>query len=1198
MRNIKIFNKFTNLFIFILLLLNIFLFPINIFATDEINLTHKEKEWLAEHPTIRFGYSADHEPSLIVADDGSLSGILKDVLDLLNQHLGTDFDILVYNFSDGLNKATNKEIDGFLTIKKGGGSHRKLLETNTIITGFPVVYARADTVFELRSLDDLKGRTVALLNEAWYAEKVLEPYQNQIDIVETEATLQGLRLLYEGKVDFMVGTSLDMYQINSNMLTGLEPVLVVTEEIFEGVIGVRNDWPELVEILNKGLESINKDELYAIYAKWRSLPQPTHLKFELTLEEQAWLAANQTINVTFSQESPYFSSIDGEVAGIGVDFLNTISKYTGITFIFTSEPYEFSDTLKGVIDRSGSDILPAVMPSPDQENVILFTQPYIRSPRFIFTRDDAPFISSIDDLLGKKVSVIEDYVTHKYLAANYPDIDLVVVGTKKEAIEAVSSGKAFAYIGDILSTPASINQFGFKNLKAACPSGLSEHSLAIGIRNDWPELRDILDKALVAIPADEKAAIINKWSTVRIEYGIEPADIIKWTMLVLFIVSAILFTLGFWNRSLKTKVAERTADFIESESRFRGIFEQAAVGIANVSLDGNFLRLNHKFCSIVDYPMEELLEKTFQEITYPDDLDKDLDLVQQLIDGKADTYTLEKRYLRRNSSIVWVNITVKIIRDDDNQPKWFVSVIEDISERKAYQRQITDSYERFRAYMDQSTEGIWCVAFDEPIDLSLPEEEQFELVLKHAYVAEANNAYAKHVGLENWQELIGTRVKDFLTPSNQTNKSTIMNWIRARYTIRDAETIESHKNGITRNILNNATAMVKAGCVERVWGTQTDITEKKQVEEKLRYQAALLENVSDAVLSVDNNFKIVSWNEAAEKIYGWKAEEALGRRLGDFLMTEYPNDSREEIMGKLERDGLWQGEVAQKRKDGKPLSIQSTISHLKDDAGVIIGFVGVNRDNTELRYSELKVSEHRELLTQMERRESLGQLAGSIAHELNQPLTGILSDAQAGELLLKKEAVDKGQIAEIFTDIVSDTKRASQIIQQLRGLFGNKTLNSVYFNLNSLVMDTLQLLNSEFIQQGVSINTDLSITPLNLYANKIQLQQVLINLFTNSLQAMQQSGKVDRQISINTTLDGDDQVVLCMTDNGPGIDPVQLETIFDPLVTTKEDGTGMGLAISKSIVLSHGGRIWAANSSLGGVSICFALPKRRLDHDR
>ena len=158
------------------------------------------------------------------------------------------------------------------------------------------------------------------------------------------------------------------------------------------------------------------------------------------------------------------------------------------------------------------------------------------------------------------------------------------------------------------------------------------------------------------------------------------------------------------------KVAEKKLQ--KSESLFRATFEQAAVGIAHVSLEGSFLRLNQKFCDIVGYSLEEMLSRSFQDITHPEDLDKDLDLLQQLITGDDDSYNLEKRYICKDSSIIWVSLTVKVIRDYDSSPQWFVSVVEDISERRRISEELVRNELRYRNLVNNSLVGVFNTSLD------------------------------------------------------------------------------------------------------------------------------------------------------------------------------------------------------------------------------------------------------------------------------------------------------------------------------------------------------------------------------------------------------------------------------------------------------------------------------------------------------
>lgn len=507
------------------------------------------------------------------------------------------------------------------------------------------------------------------------------------------------------------------------------------------------------------------------------------------------------------------------------------------------------------------------------------------------------------------------------------------------------------------------------------------------------------------------------------------------------------------------------------------------------------------------------------------------------------------------------------------------------------------SNDRFRAFMDNSIEGIWCASFDEPISLNLSEEDQFELVYKHGYISEANDAYASSVGFSLGKELIGTRLEEFVPRSNPTNVASVKNWIRNRYSIRNAETIESYKDGVTRNILNNAVAVIKAGHLERVWGTQIDITERKLAEEQLRYQGTLLENVSDAVVSVDTDFKVVSWNQAAEKIYGWKAEEVQGKLINEFTSINYIGNSRDAVLSNLERDGFWRGEILQTRKDGEQISVQATYSVLKDRSGETSGIVGVSRDITDLRKAEGKMREQRDLLSHMDRVSSLGVLTGGISHEINQPLSAILSNAQAALRFMKNDPQDLGEVQEALHDIVSDSKRCGEIVHSIRNIMGRQVSKREEIDLNKTVNDVLTLIKNDALSKGISISENLRPNIPPIHGHRTQIQQLTLNLLMNAMEALQGNYSKNPEINVATGINDNKDIILCVSDSGPGIEHDQINTIFKSFTTSKKKGLGIGLTICTSIAENHEGRLWGGNRPEGGAIFCLTLPTGMKSND-
>ncbi len=261
--------------------------------------------------------------------------------------------------------------------------------------------------------------------------------------------------------------------------------------------------------------------------------------------------------------------------------------------------------------------------------------------------------------------------------------------------------------------------------------------------------------------------------------------------------------------------------------------------------------------------------------------------------------------------------------------------------------------------------------------------------------------------------------------------------------------------------------------------------------------------------------------------------------------------------------------------------LQCHLFPVKDADGQILYIVNTYVDITELRRAEQETREHRDVVTRMNRTTSMGQLTGAIAHEVNQPLTGILSNAQAVELLLQNSHYGQGELAEIMTEIVADAKRAAQVIRNLRGLYRKQEGEFLPLELNSVVDETMQLLHSEFLLRDVRLSSACAASLPMISGNRIQLQQVLVNLIMNGHQAMRDEATAYRHIHI-TTSSGSNEVRAWVEDCGQGIDAYKIERIFEPLATWKPGGTGMGLAICSSIIKAHGGRMWAENRPEGG----------------
>ena len=270
-------------------------------------------------------------------------------------------------------------------------------------------------------------------------------------------------------------------------------------------------------------------------------------------------------------------------------------------------------------------------------------------------------------------------------------------------MKAVAVGEADAYVGNLTLASHLILAKGLGNLKVAAPTDLGDHVFSFGVRKDWPELSSIIDKGLDSSTPEVRASIRSRYMTVRYEHGITSADVLKWGSGIVAVAVVVLALFLGWNRLLARGVRVRTSELAESEERFRSTFEQAAVGVAHVALDGRFLRVNQQFCDFVGYTHDEMLARTFGDITCPEDLQADEANVRRLLEGEASSYSMEKRYIRKGGDTVWANLTASLVRKADGEPGWFVSVVEDISERKQAEELLQGYQERLKGLASELT---------------------------------------------------------------------------------------------------------------------------------------------------------------------------------------------------------------------------------------------------------------------------------------------------------------------------------------------------------------------------------------------------------------------------------------------------------------------------------------------------------------
>jgi two-component system sensor kinase FixL len=353
----------------------------------------------------------------------------------------------------------------------------------------------------------------------------------------------------------------------------------------------------------------------------------------------------------------------------------------------------------------------------------------------------------------------------------------------------------------------------------------------------------------------------------------------------------------------------------------------------------------------------------------------------------------------------------------------------------------------------------------------------------------------------------------------------------------------------------------------------TFLTLKNQsADMNLRKQAHLLDLTHDAIFVRGMNDSITYWNRGAAELYGWQPEVATGRNAHQLLRTIYPVPF-DQIMQEVFRTGRWEGELVHTKRDGKQVTVSSRWSLQRDERMRPVAVLEINTDITAHIRAHEALQQTQAQLAHATRVTTLGELMASIAHEVNQPLAAIAANAAASLRWLDREPPQLDEVRHSIDNIASDSTRANEVIQRLRSLTRKGVFQRVRLNLNDVVNEALLLVRRELLSQRISPHLDLDAGLREIAGDRIQLQQVVINLVVNGIQAMASIDDRPRVLHLRTLQVDADNVQLEVHDSGVGIDPKEAHLLFNAFYTTKQDGMGMGLSISRSIVEAHGGGI-------------------------
>jgi PAS domain S-box-containing protein len=669
------------------------------------------------------------------------------------------------------------------------------------------------------------------------------------------------------------------------------------------------------------------------------------------------------------------------------------------------------------------------------------------------------------------------------------------------------------------------------------------------------------------------------------------------------------------------KVADRTADLGRREAKIQCLVDSNIIGIFTWDFDGRILDANKAFLHIVGYDHQDLITGSIRwtDLTPPEWRDRDARLLQEhKVTGALQPF--EKEYFRKDGSRVPVLIGVATFEEGGDQGVAFVL---DLTERKRAEERLRVQHRvaqilaqgatieevtprMLRAIgeclgwdvgalwrADREAKALRCVEFWHKASIEVPEFERLS----------RDFTFAPGLGLPGrvWSSLEPEYIPDVVTDENFPRHR-----IAEREGLHAAFGFPILLGGEALGVIEFFSREIRQpdqqllNMLATIGSQIGQFIERKRAEQALRRgaawlaQAQKLSHIGTWVMNGTTR-RFLYWSNESYRIWGFNPLQGLPSRE-DFWGRIHPDD-RERVWGEVQAAMREQRDFFAEFRillpDGTVKHLEANTRHEFSPHGALLEVVCTNVDVTERKRAQDEHEKLRQLesdLAHMNRLSVMGELAASLAHEIAQPIATARNNARAAMHFLNRSPSEPGEVREALACVVDDADRAAEILDRIRDQIKKTPPRKERVDLNYAITDVIALAQSSIVKNGISVQTDLIEGLPHVQADRVQLQQVILNLILNAVEAMSSVDKRVRKLSISAEQHRSGGALISVRDSGPGIDSEHLNRVFDAFYTTKSSGVGMGLSICRSIISAHGGRLWADVNKPCGAVFQFILP--------